>query len=335
VVAYDLYPPRDTDAASTRPRVSGLIPDDGGKDVAHRDNRARRTRIPAVSRSRTSPSSSRPTICLLIRRRDRRRSVNPSPANRRRVSREQRASRGGCCSSRCATCRAPARRHRSADAREHEVRGARRRGRVRRAGVGRFRTEYLFHDGDSCPTKSVTTRPRSRCSRKLNGKTATIRNVRFSARKVAKFHGARRSGRGGPGLPCARSGCASRARQGFGFRAQLRGLRARRQHGPLKIHVPDDSASRELRMVERRGDSVKADLRTEGIAFDDEQSRSHHESRCKASGAHADLSRERCDLSFSIGTNEFNPYTMPSTEVKSKCSDTLRAAASVVLRRSA
>ena len=129
------------------------------------------------------------------------------------------------------------------------------------AGVGLFRTEYLYLSSHELPDEDTQFRAYRDAAIAMTGRTVTFRTVDLGADKADRT-GLALKDEPNPALGL-RGVRLSLARDGL-LRSQLRAIARASGYGPVRVLVPMVSGAEELRAVATALDAVTAELRGEG-----------------------------------------------------------------------
>ena len=171
-------------------------------------------------------------------------------------------------------------------------------------GVGLFRTEFLFMDNTHLPTEEEQFEAYKEALQTMEGKTVIIRTLDIGGDKDIPYMDFEKEDNPFLGFRAVRY-CLANTDM---YKTQLRAIVRASAFGSAKIMVPLVTNVEEVRKVKKLVEEIKADLRKEGIAFDE-----GIEVGCMmetaASTMIADLLAKEADF-FSIGTNDLTGYTM-------------------------
>ena len=173
------------------------------------------------------------------------------------------------------------------------------------AGVGLYRTEFLFMGSREIPDEETQFRTYRDAVIGMTGRTVTIRTLDLGADKADKTGLALRD-EPNPALG-VRGVRLSLARPGL-LDDQLRALLRASGYGPLRILVPMISSREEIRAVRARMDRLAAELRAEGHEIADHVPLG---AMIEVPAAAIALPGFIADLDFlSIGTNDLVQYVL-------------------------
>lgn len=171
-------------------------------------------------------------------------------------------------------------------------------------GVGLFRTEFLFMDKTSVPTEEEQFEAYKKAAIILKGKPLIIRTLDIGGDKDIPYLGLAKEENPFMGFRAIRY-CLNNPEL---FRTQLRAILRASAFGNVSIMFPLITCVEEVREGKALVETLKAELKAEGIAFDT-NIKVGIMTETAASGIIADLLAEESDF-FSIGTNDLTGYTM-------------------------